>query len=86
MLGVKGACAEVVDIFHVDEFLHILVIDGFDLADLVGGAEAVEEVNERNFRFEGGKVRHEREVHGFLNGVGGDHGESGGCPNMFLTP
>ena len=77
VFGVKGACAEFVDVFHVDELFHILVIDGVDLADFVAGAEAVEEVDERNFRFEGGEVRHEREVHGFLNGVGSEHRKTG---------
>ena len=51
----------------------------FDLGDFVGGAEAVEEVEEGHARFEGGGLGDERHVHDFLDGVGGEHGEAGGA-------
>ena len=50
-----------------------------DLADLVGGAEAVEEVQEGHARFKGRGVGDQGEVHGLLHRVGGEHGEAGGA-------
>src|SRR5690606_41443224 len=40
-----------------------------DLVDLVRGAEAVEDVQERHARFERRRLRDEREVHHFLHRV-----------------
>ena len=48
MLGVQGVLAERVDSVHVAHFLQVLVIPHGDLLDLVGGTEAVEEVDEGN--------------------------------------
>ena len=51
-------------------------VELLDLAHLVRGAEAVEEVEERNARFERGRLGDQGEVHGFLHGVGGQHARS----------
>ena len=51
----------------------------FDLGDLMRGAEAVEEVQEGDARFEGGGLRDQGHVHDFLHGVGREHGEAGGA-------
>ena len=55
------------------EFLHFLILDAVDLVYLVAGAESVEEVQERHFCLERGKMRDERQVHSFLYGVGREH-------------
>ena len=39
-------------------------------------AESVEEMDERNTRFEGCSIRNKRKVHGFLNGIRGEHSPS----------
>ena len=46
MLGVERALAEGLDLVPRHEFLHLVILDAVDLLDLVGGAEAVEEVQE----------------------------------------
>jgi hypothetical protein len=45
----------------------IVVVEDADLVDLVTGAEAVEEVQERHPRSQRRGVRHEREVVGLLH-------------------
>ena len=52
----------------VDHRAEIVVGEHTDLPHLVGGPEAVEEVEERHARFERGCVGHEGEVLGLLNG------------------
>ena len=77
VFGVQSARSEIVDIFHVDQFLHVFVIDGVDLADLVRGTESVKEVDERNFCLQRGQVSDQRKVHSFLNGTGRQHCKTG---------
>ena len=43
----------------------------------MGGAEAVEEVQERHGGLDGGQVRHRGEVLGLLDGTGGEHRKAG---------
>ena len=76
VFGVERAGTEIFDIFKIDEFLHILVIDRFDLRNFVARSETVEEVKERNLRFKRRKVSDEREIHNFLNGIGSEHGKT----------
>ena len=66
MLGVQGVLAERLNSVHVAHFLQILVIPDGDLLDLVGGTEAVEEVDEGNAALDGGQVRHSAQVHDLL--------------------
>ena len=63
----------------VDHGAQVVGRELLDLGDLVRGAEAVEEVQERNARFERGGLRDERQVHDFLHRVGSQHGEAGGA-------
>ena len=46
VLGVQRAGAEILDILHVDEGFHLVVVDDVDFRDFVAGAEPVEEVQE----------------------------------------
>ncbi len=77
MLGAEGAVAESLNGVHIDHFLQIVVIPDLDLLDLVGGAETVEEVEERDAALNGGQMRHGAEVHDFLDVAFGQHGEAG---------
>ena len=49
-----------------------------DLIDLVGGAEAVEEVDEGHPSLQGRRLGDEGEVHDLLHRGGAEHGEAGG--------
>ena len=77
MLGVQGPLTELLHRVVVQELTHVLIVDDLDLLDLVGGAEAVEEVDEGHGRLDGGKVGDEGQVHDLLDGGGGDHGKAG---------
>ena len=75
--GVQAVLAERIDRIHIDHVLKILVVPDGDLLDLVGGAEAVEEVDEGNAALDGSQVRNSAKVHNFL-GVGlSQHGKAG---------
>ena len=77
MLGVESALAERLDGIPVEHVGQIIVIPDGDLLDLVRGAEAVEEVDERDAALDGGQVRHRGEVHDLLNVGLRQHGEAG---------
>ena len=77
MVGVERVVTERLHGSHVDHLGEIVVIPHGDLLDLVRGAEAVEEVQERNLALDGGKVRHRGEVHDLLDVGLGEHGEAG---------
>ncbi len=61
----------------VAHVLEVLVIPHGDLLDLVRGAEALEEVDERRLAGEGREVGDGREVHDLLDVALGEHGEAG---------
>ena len=74
VLGVQGAAAELVDSVPIQQVAQVLVIPDLDLLDLVGGAEAIEEVEERYPALDSGEVGHGAQVHDFLGRVGAQHG------------
>ena len=76
-LGVQGVLAERLNGIHVAHFLQILVIPDSDLLDLVGGTEAVEEVDEGNAAFDGGQVSDSAQIHDFLHVGLAQHGKTG---------
>ena len=78
-VGAERVLPELDDVFVVDQRADGLVADGENLADFVRGAEAIEEMNERNARFEGGDLRDERHVGHFLHGVRREHRPAGGA-------
>ena len=76
VFGVECAGLEFADIRHVLFVHHLLdvrIIYHLYLAHFVGSAETVEEVQERHFRLQRGKMRDKRQVHNFLDGVGSQH-------------
>ena len=74
----QRAVAEALDVLHVDQFLHIRIVEQLDLLEFMRSAETVEEREERDFAFEGREVGDQCEVVGFLNGRGRGHRETGG--------
>ena len=77
VLGVQRVVTEGLDGVHVAHILEVIVVPDGDLLDLMGGAEAVEEVEERDLALDGGEVSHRREVHNLLDVALGEHGEAG---------
>ena len=53
-----------------DHAPHYLVPELLDFGYFMGCAEPIEKMDKRHSRFEGGSVRDERHVHGFLHIVG----------------
>ena len=67
------------DIVVVDKRAEIAVVEQHDLVDLVAGAKAVEEVEERHPRPQRRGVADEREVVCLLYGARGQHGPARGA-------
>ncbi len=67
MLGVEGAVSECLSGFLVQHILKVLVVPGVDLLYLVGGTEAVEEVEYGNSSLDSGEVSYRAEIHDLLN-------------------
>ena len=61
----------------VDHLVEVLVIPDLDLLDFMGGAEAVEEVEERHAALDGGAVGDGRQVHDLLDAAFAEHGKTG---------
>ena len=66
MLWVECTFAECFYCIHVAHLFEVFVIPYFDLLDLVGGTEAVEEVDEWNAALDGSQVSNSAQVHNFL--------------------
>ena len=77
VLGVEGPLAEGLHRVHVHHVGQVVVVPDGDLLDLVGGAEAVKEVQEGDAALDGGQVGHSAQIHDLL-GVGlAQHGKAG---------
>ena len=72
---------------HIDELCQVIIVQHFDLLNLVGGTEAVEEMQERHPALDGGKMSDSAQVHDFLYRIGGQHGKTGltGCHNVGVV-
>ena len=77
MLGVHGPGAEGFDRLKVAQLGHVVVIDDLHLLHLVGGTEAVEEMDEGHAALDGGQVGDQGQVHDLLHGGGSQHGKPG---------
>ena len=77
VLGVERTVAELFQGFLVDERSKVFVFEHLDFLYLVRGTEAVEEVDKRHTRFDGGEVGNTGQVHHFLYRTFGEHGETG---------
>ena len=67
MFGIQSPFAERFNGVHIAHLGKIFVIPYFDFLYLVRGTEAVEEMQERNSAFDGGKVCDGAEIHNFLH-------------------
>ena len=76
MLRVQGVGPEGPQGIHVHQGPQVLVVQGFDLLDLVGGAEAVEEVEEGHPAVDGAQVGHGAQVHSLLGRGGRQQGKT----------
>ena len=77
MLGIQGVLAESLHRLHVAHVLQVLKVPDGDLLDLVGGPEAVKEVDEGDLAGDGGQMGHGGQVHDLLHVALGQHGEAG---------
>ena len=77
MLRVQRVLTELLNSLHVAHFLEVSVVPASDLLNLVGGTEAVKEVQERNLAFDRGQMRDGGEVHDFLRVGFAQHGKAG---------
>ena len=77
VLRVECAFAECFYCIHVAHLFEVFIVPNLDLLDLVGGAEAVEEVDERNAALDGSQVRNSAQVHNFLRVCLSQHGKAG---------
>ena len=74
---IQGALTILLEGFPVEELLNLALVSSFHFLDFVGGAETVEEVQERDTTLDSGQVSHRSEVHDLLHGAGSQHGETG---------
>ena len=77
VLGVERVGTEGAHGVHVAHLGQVLVVPDLDLLNLMGGAEAVEEVDERHAALDGREVRHGGQVHDLLHVALGKHRETG---------
>ena len=77
VVGVQAVVPESLHRVHIHHLGQIVIVPDGDLLDLVGGAEAVEEVQEGDTALDGGQMGHRAQIHDFL-GVGlAQHGKAG---------
>ena len=79
VVGRHGPGAEGGEVRLVQHGTQVVVGEQRELGNLVGGAEAVEEVDEGHAGAVTGDVRHEGEVVGFLAGIAAQQGATGGA-------
>ena len=71
----QRAGTETFNVFRFNQILQVVVGDFFHLLNFVRSTETVKEVQERNLRFQRGKMSNRRHIHRFLNRAGAGH-----CP------
>ena len=77
MLRVERMVAERLDGIHIAHIGEVFVVPCGDLLHLMRGAEAVEEVQERDAALDRREMRDGGEIHDFLNVAFGQHAETG---------
>ena len=73
MIRVERIAAELLDRIPVEDLAEIVVVDHFDLLDLMRRAEAIEEIDERHAAFDGDEMSDSREIHDLLHACLGEH-------------
>ena len=77
VVRVQSACTELFNSLHVYHVGQVFIVPYLDLLNLVGGAETIEEVEERNAAFDCCEVSNRAQVHNFLNVRLAQHGKAG---------
>ena len=77
MIRIQGRLAETAHRIPIQKLAELLIGNGPDFLDLVGGAKTIKEVQERDPTFDGRQMGHAGQVHNFLHTAGGQHGEAG---------
>ena len=77
IFGVQSVGTEASQSVIVHQLCKIAVLQRLHLLDLMAGAEAVEEVQERDPRLDGGQVCHAGQIHDLLHAAGVQHGKTG---------
>ena len=77
VLRVQGVGPEGLQRLHIHQGPQVLVVQGLDFLDLMGGAEAVEEMEEGHPAVDGRQMGHRAQVHHLLGGGGRQQGEAG---------
>ena len=77
MVRIQSVSAECVDGVMIDHLVEVLIIPHLDLLNLVRGAEAVEEVDERQAALDGCAVSNRSQIHDFLDGRLAEHRGAG---------
>ena len=77
VLRVQRVAAERPQCIHIHQRAQPLVVQRLDLLDLVAGAEAVKEVQERHPTVDGAQMCHRAQIHDLLRGGGRQHGKPG---------
>ena len=77
MLRVQRVPAEAVHGVPIQHLSEILVVPHLDFLDLMGGAEAVEEMQERHPALDGGQMGDGAEIHDLLHAGGTEHSITG---------
>ena len=76
MLRIQGVGPEGFQGFHINQGTQLLVIQCFNLLNLMRGAESIKEMQERHPTVDGGKVCHGAQIHDFLWRRGCQHSKA----------
>ena len=85
MVGVQCGVPEGLNLLLVQHFVQIRIVPYADLLDLMGGAEAVEEVQEGGGAFNGRKMCDRSQIHDLLRVRGCQHGKAGAAACHYVA-
>ena len=86
MFRIQAMLAEIAHGIHIAQLFKVLVIPQSDFLDLMGGAEAIEEVQKRHATLNSRQMCNRGKVHDFLHVTFGEHGKTGlaTCHNVGM--
>ncbi len=73
MIRIQRMLTERIDRIHIRHLFQIFIIPSFDLLDLMGSTETIEEINKRKASFNCRKMCNRRQVHNFLYAAFAEH-------------
>ena len=86
MIRVQCLAAELVDCIPVQNLAQLLIRNQLDLLNLVGGTEAIKEVQEWNLALDGNQMSNSSQIHNLLYGGFSQHGHTSlaGSHNILM--